>query len=174
MGVFGVSCRISKWGREFKMKNKIVTFLSSLTIQVICRLILGGLFIYAGIPKVADPHGFAKIIANYHLLPDILVSLPAIILPWLEIITGFFLVVGIFKRTSAIVLSSLLVVFICAIGFNLIRGLNFDCGCFSTIATKTGSNPVGLLIRDFFTLIPGLIIIFFYKEKSAASTQAVK
>jgi len=147
------------------MKNKLITWFSMFPVQVASRLILGGLFIYAAIPKIMDAQGFAAIIANYKILPDTLVTLPAIILPWAEIITGFFLVVGIFKRTSAVILSLLLLVFIFAIGFNLIRGISFDCGCFSTVATKEGSNPVSLLIRDLLLLIPGLIVVFFYKEK---------
>jgi putative oxidoreductase len=150
------------------MKNKILNLLSSLPLQVLCRFIMGGLFIYAGIPKVADPHGFANIIHNYKLLPDILVTLPAIVLPWLEIAAGFFLVAGIFRRTSAIVLSSLLLVFTIAISINLIRGINFDCGCFSTVTSESGSDPVGLLIRDLLLLIPGAIIIFFSNKKQTA------
>jgi hypothetical protein len=68
-------------------------------------------------------------------------------------------VAGIFKRTAAIILFSLLFVFIIAISINLIRGLNFDCGCFTTVITEKGSDPVGLLIRDILMLIPGGIII---------------
>lgn len=145
------------------MKDKIINILSSLPVQVLCRFILGGLFIYAGIHKVADPHGFARIVHNYQLLPDTLVTMLAVVMPWLEIMAGLFLVAGIFKRTSAVVLSSLLLVFTIAITINLIRGLNFDCGCFSTVVTESGSDPVGLLIRDILLLIPGFLIILFHQ-----------
>jgi len=148
------------------MKKKITKILSSLPVQVICRLILGGLFIYAGIHKVANPHGFAMIVSNYKILPDTLITLLAVVMPWLEITAGFLLVAGVFKRTSALVLSSLLLVFMIAISINLIRGLNFDCGCFSTVVTESGSDPVGLLFRDFLLLVPGLLIIFFQRAKS--------
>ncbi len=147
------------------MKNKIIKTLSSLPVQVLCRFILGGLFIYAGIHKVADPHGFARIVHNYQLLPDTLVTLLAVVMPWLEIMAGLFLVAGIFKRTSALVLSSLLIIFTIAISINLIRGLDFDCGCFSTVVSESGGDPLGLLIRDIFLLIPGLVIIFFQDTK---------
>ena len=63
-------------------------------------------------------------------------------------VTGIFLVLGIFSRAAAFTLSSLLVVFIIAISINLIRGVDFNCGCFVTVAGKK-SDPVGLLIRDF-------------------------
>ncbi|MGE5343581.1 MAG: MauE/DoxX family redox-associated membrane protein [Candidatus Omnitrophota bacterium] len=151
------------------MKNKIIQLLSSPVFQVICRLMIGGMFIYAGIPKVADPHGFAKIMENYKLLPSVLITLPSLILPWVEIIAGLFLILGIFKRTSAIILTLLLGVFIVAISLNLIRGISFDCGCFSTVTSKEGSNPVGLLIRDALLLIPTLAVVFFTKEKQKAN-----
>jgi uncharacterized membrane protein YphA (DoxX/SURF4 family) len=147
------------------MKDKIIHILSSLPVQVLCRIILGGVFIYASIDKIVHPHAFAKIIHNYQLLPDLLVTLPAIVLPWLEMISGLFLVAGIFRRASAVILSSMLLMFGTAITINLIRGITFDCGCFSTVTTASGSDPVELLVRDILLLIPGLIIIFFYKEK---------
>jgi len=147
------------------MKNKIANILSSLPVQMLCRIVLGGVFIYASIDKILHPHAFAKIIHNYRLVPDILVTFPAIVLPWLEMISGLFLVAGIFRRASALVLSALLSMFAVAITINLVRGITFDCGCFSTVSTASGSDPLGLLVRDILLLIPGLLIIFFYKEK---------
>ena len=141
------------------MKKKISDVLDLIPVQVVFRFILGGMFIYASISKIAHPYAFAKIIYNYQLLPESLIYISAITLPWVEMISGLFLVAGIFKRTTAIILSSLLVVFIIAISINLIRGLNFDCGCFTTVITEKGSDPVGLLIRDILMLIPGGIII---------------
>jgi uncharacterized membrane protein YphA (DoxX/SURF4 family) len=126
---------------------------------------LGGLFIYASVGKILNQQAFAKIVYNYKILPDTLVTFVALTLPWLEMVTGIFLVAEIYIRTSAIILSSLLVAFILAISFNLIRGLNFDCGCFTQVSDGSGSDPVGLLIRDILILIPGLIIIFFGSKK---------
>lgn len=147
--------------REQTIKQKIFAFLASYPVQFLCRLILGGLFIYASIDKIVNPHAFARIIHNYKLVPDIFIYAMAITFPWVELIAGLFLVSGIYKRTAAIILSGMLTVFAIAISINLIRGLKFDCGCFSTSLTESGSDPVGLLIRDILILIPGLIIIFF-------------
>jgi putative oxidoreductase len=147
------------------MKENIVKVISSLPVQVLSRLILGGMFIYAGLTKVVNLEAFANIIHNYKILPAPLVTIAAIVLPWTEIISGILLVLGLYKRASATALSLMLLIFIVAISYNLMRGLNFDCGCFSPVATETGSDPVGLLIRDFFSLIPGIIIIFWGDEK---------
>lgn len=152
------------------MKEKIINILSSLPVQVLCRIILGGVFIYASIDKILHLHDFAKIIDNYQLVPGILVTFPAIVLPWVEMISGLFLVAGIFRRASALILSAMLLMFSIAITINLIRGITFDCGCFSTAATASGNDPVTLMLRDILLLILGLIIIFFYKEKSTAES----
>ncbi len=146
------------------MKEKILNFCKSLPVQLICRLILGGVFIYAGATKITHLHELARIIHNYKILPESLVYISAVIMPWVEILTGFSLIVGVYKKASASIITGMLLVFIVAISFNLMRGLNFDCGCFSTAATSGGSDPVGLLIRDLLLLIPGAIIIFFAKE----------
>ena len=148
------------------MKQKISDLFSSLPVQLICRFFLGGIFIYASIDKIVHPHEFARIIHNYQILPDFLVYIVAATMPFIELITGLFLIAGLYKETSAIVLSSMLMVFIIAISFNLIRGINFDCGCFTTVAKEGGSDPVGLLIRDILMLIPAAIIIFFTPVKS--------
>lgn len=145
------------------MNKKIVNLLSSLPVQILSGFILGGLFIYASIDKIVHPHAFAKIIYNYQLMPDVFIYFMAVTLPWVEIFAGLALVAGVYRRPSAVILSSLLVIFSIAISINLLRGLNFDCGCFSTVSTEAGSDPVGLLIRDILILIPGLIIIFFHR-----------
>lgn len=146
------------------MNKKISDFLSSLPVQVACGFILGGLFIYASIDKIVHPHAFAKIIHNYRMVPEMFIYIIAILLPWVEMIAGLCAVSGIYRRTAAIILSALLGVFAVAISINLIRGLQFDCGCFSTVTTEGGSDPVGLLIRDILILIPGIIIMVFNKS----------
>lgn len=156
--------------KDKAMKDKIVSFLSSFPVQLLCRFILGGLFIYASIDKIANPKAFAAIVYNYKLLPDAFINFFAVLLPWLEIVAGIMLVTGIYIRAAAYLLSELLMVFIVAISFNLIRGLDFDCGCFTTVVTSGAkSDPVGLLIRDILLLIPGLVILFFYKQKEKKS-----
>lgn len=147
------------------MKTRLIEILSSIPMQWFSRLLLGGLFVYASIDKIAHPRAFADILYNYQILPDLFITIVAITLPWVELFSGFLLVLGFFCRTAAIVLFSMLLIFIGAISFNLIRGLNFDCGCFTTAASGGNSDPVGLLIRDILLLLPGMVIIFFHREK---------
>jgi uncharacterized membrane protein YphA (DoxX/SURF4 family) len=103
-----------------------------LTVRV--QFVLAAFFVVAGIAKVADPPGFAHEVHNYGLAPAAAVNPMALILPWLEIIVGVALFLGIATRTAARILGILLVVFIVALSINLARGKPVDCGCFGTSA----------------------------------------
>ena len=141
--------------------------LASTPLQLLARLVLGGIFIYASLDKIAHPEEFAKIISNYSILPDLLVTLPALVLPWLELIAGLCLVAGLWRHSSALVLSLLLLVFITALGFNALRGIRLSCGCFSTSASET-ENIYVLIFRDLLILVPGLLIVFFDRERKGS------
>jgi uncharacterized membrane protein YphA (DoxX/SURF4 family) len=146
------------------LKDKLLSVLFSTPLQSLCRLVFGGIFIYASLDKIAHPREFAVIIANYAVLPDWLVTLPALVLPWLELIAGLLLVAGVWARSSAALLSLLLLVFILALGFNALRGIDLSCGCFSTSASDT-ENAYVLIFRDLLILLPGLVIVFFGRER---------
>ena len=95
------------------------------------RLILGAVFMYASIDKILHPAAFTKAVYNYAILPDALINLTAIVLPWLELVLGIFLVIGLFREGSVCIVTGLLVVFMGDTIFNMARGLDIYCGCFS-------------------------------------------
>ena len=100
-----------------------------LTIRV--QLALGAIFIVAAIPKIADPPSFAHMIYNYRIVPGPLVNVMALLMPWIEILAGLALALGVWKRGARALIGVLLVVFIVAILVNLARGNAIDCGCFN-------------------------------------------
>ena len=101
--------------------------------NLILRLILGGIFVYAGVEKIIDPAGFAQSISNYQILPHTWINLLAITLPWIETLAGGLLMAGYWRKANTLILASLLIVFIAAIGFAMHRGLNINCGCTNTV-----------------------------------------
>jgi putative oxidoreductase len=106
--------------------------LSSDWLTVRVQFVLAAFFVVAGIAKIADPPGFAHEIHNYGLVPGALVNAIALVLPWLEVVTGVALFLGIAKRSAARLLAILLLVFVIALSINLVRGKPVDCGCFGT------------------------------------------
>jgi uncharacterized membrane protein YphA (DoxX/SURF4 family) len=92
------------------------------------RLLLGGVFVVAGVLKVPDPSAAVRAVRAYQLLPEALVPPVAFGLPVLEIAVGLALLAGVFVRTAAIASAVLLIVFVAAVGSAWARGLQIDCG----------------------------------------------
>ncbi len=123
----------------------------------ILDLILGGMFIFAGIAKILDldqligdlqhlrfasvfsdlsnlslanPAEFASDIDNYKILPWPVSVALAFYLPWLEIFCALGLVVRFLYRGSLSILIALIAVFTLATIAAKVRGLDITCGCF--------------------------------------------
>jgi uncharacterized membrane protein YphA (DoxX/SURF4 family) len=125
------------------------------------RMALGLLFIYASLDKIANPQNFSQIVYNYKILPSFLINIFAITLPWVELICGLFLIGGIFIESSSLVVFLLLFAFMIATSVNVfVRGINLQCGCFTTslVAQKQG---VELVLRDIIFLLMSLQVFLF-------------
>ncbi len=125
-------------------------------VLVAFRIVLGGLFVYAGAVKIADPLDFAQDIRNYRLVGQALSFVAAVVLPWLEVLAGAFLVAGIWKRGAALVISGLLVFFIVLTLVTMARGIDVDCGCFGSLSRKSGW---GVVLEDLGMLYLGLCLL---------------
>ncbi len=130
------------------------------------RFILGGVFVYASFDKILHPAAFAKAVYNYQILPDGLINLTAIVLPCLELVLGISLIINVWIPGTVVLCNFLLTTFIGALLFNMARGLNINCGCFSTTAVERSMNVLTVLRDTFFLAISGylLYVIFFYKK----------
>lgn len=110
--------------------------------QLLARLVLGGLFIYMALPKIGNPSDFLKLIRLYHMVPE---SPPyflngiTIVLPWLEMICGLGLILGVLVRGASGSMAIMLavftpVIFLRALAIRATEGIPFfqtafDCGC---------------------------------------------
>jgi hypothetical protein len=123
------------------------------------RLILGGVFVWASTYKILHPAAFAGVIANYQLLPDVLVNGYAVTLPWLELLLGFFLIFGLWLPGAVVLSNLLLVVFSGALVFNMARGLDIHCGCFTS---DTIGNPktTWYLVRNAALITVAAYLLF--------------
>ncbi|MBF0258650.1 MAG: DoxX family protein [Desulfamplus sp.] len=121
-------------------------------LTCVLRIIMGAVFLYASYDKILNPEAFAKAVYSYQILPDTLVNFVAISLPWLEFLLGFCLITGIWLPGTTIMITLLMTIFIGAMIFNMSRGLNIHCGCFSTDITQ-GPAGTGTVIRDIAFLM---------------------
>jgi putative oxidoreductase len=109
------------------------------------RLVVGGVFIGAGALKAADPLGFAQTIKNYQTFPHDFVFVIAIVLPWVEVLSGAGLIAGVLKKSSAFIAAVLLAGFIALVGSALLRGIDTACGCFGSLSRRA---DLGLMLMD--------------------------
>jgi len=104
---------------------------------MLSRLIIGLMYIYASFYKIVEPAVFAKSIWYYHIVPGSLINIMALILPWLELLCGLAILIGICYRGAVLWANVLLVVFIIAFASTIARGIDIDCGCFKAGKSAT-------------------------------------
>lgn len=145
-----------------------------LTVRV--QIALGAIFVAAALPKIADPPSFAHMIYNYRILPAGLINISALLMPWVELVTGLCLILGVWVRPARWLITAMLVVFMVAISINLLRGNAIDCGCFDTSAAdKTYDER----IRDMWIVIlrdAGMLVMIgqlWWAERSRGSSLTV-
>ncbi len=154
----------------------MIKFLENKYLQILLRLILGVIFIYASLGKLFRPEDFAKAILRYEFLPLYFVNIVAIIMPWVEFFTGILLILGIYKKASSVLASISLVVFLIALTSAFARGLDISCGCFSLEETSTKGDIIYRIAEDILMLI-GAVIVYKFSDKKktqeTVSTEAI-
>lgn len=131
------------------------------------RIILGFIFLYASWDKVLEPAEFARVIVNYQILPSGLAAPAALFLPWLELICGICLVINRWTAGSALIVTVLVAVFTAAIGFNIYRGMDVTCGCF-TLTQDAPANMWFYLWRDALFLAMGIGALRFARQRGSS------
>lgn len=142
-----------------------------LTIRV--QLALGAIFVIAALPKIADPPSFAHMIYNYRLVPSSLINISALVMPWVELLAGLALLLGVWKAAARNVVGIMLAVFIIAISINLARDNAIDCGCFNVADRgKTHEQRIFDMKVDVFRDLGMLLMVgqLWYAAKREETT----
>ena len=155
------------------MNNFLPNILNNSWIELAARWVLGATFIYASYSKILAPAAFAKIIYGYDLFPAALINLLAITLPFVELIAGMALIFGFYPRSAVLIVNVLLLAFIVSLSINIIRGHEFDCGCFAINADGQSTFSGPLLIRDVIYFALG-IYVFFYRSSRRLCLSAIE
>ena len=127
------------------------------------RIVLGCVFVWSGMLKVKEPLEFAQNVANYRIFPAEISFLIALVLPWMELVCGIFLIVGLFQRASALVLAGLLSAFLILIILTMFRGLDVDCGCFGSFDRKV---DYLLVLADGFLLYLAFNLFLSFRQSA--------
>jgi putative oxidoreductase len=132
-----------------------------------CRIVLGALFVWAAATKLPDMSAFAQDLANYRILPGVLVPWAATAVVGIEIAAGLCLITGFEARAGAVVIAALLVAFIAFLAQALLRGIDLRCGCFG------GDEPASgwTVARDGAMLAAALLVVWKPEVRQSAARQ---
>ena len=133
-----------------------------LWISTAARLGLAAVWLVAGGLKVGDLAASGRAVNAYEIFPYEVAKVIGAAQPFLEIALGLLLLAGLAVRLTAGISAALLVVFIAGIVSAWARGLQIDCGCFSTggqLAAGQSPQYTWDLVRDAgFLLLAGILL----------------
>jgi uncharacterized membrane protein YphA (DoxX/SURF4 family) len=139
---------------------------------------LGAVFVYASLDKIAHPLDFARIVYRYRLagptaaLGVVPANTWAVVLPWIEAITGVLLITGVWRREAAVLAGGLLVVFLVSVAYVLFQGIDVaHCGCF-TVNGEGRSAGWTLIASDLALLVAAVYVMVVRPLAQPASVAA--
>lgn len=141
-------------------------WIESILLQTPMRIALGGAFVFAAYTKIDNVQAFAFAIKGFKILDPVkheqLIISAAYTIPWVEMIAGVLLVLGLRTRAASAALGLMLLVFIAGLLHVIFDpSIEADCSCFGDMNIVCGS-AVGWcqVIRDLIMLIPVIYLIW--------------
>lgn len=141
-------------------RRLITRLVGSGTALLIARLIVGGTLVYASIDKLGDPVSFLKAVKEYDVVPvewHTTLNSIAVIVPWIELLGGVALILGVGLHGIGGVLCAMLAGFTALIAlraWGIIEAdgtpffeVQFNCGC------GTGSEIIWIKLLENTGLI---------------------
>jgi len=131
-------------------------------------MLIGVGFIWSAVPKIREPWAWYRVLLAYDLLPDSLVRIWAVTLPWIELAIGVALVWGVARRAALATATALVSVFAAALISILARDMSVECGCFSLSGGGLISGWTVARTGIFFLLCAGT----FFAHRNLASRRS--
>jgi uncharacterized membrane protein YphA (DoxX/SURF4 family) len=125
---------------------------------VFIRILIGLLLIVSGGEKLLNHYqNFLYVIQSYEIFPTTIENLAAYIVPWIELLTGIFLLLGLWLSWTLKSTLLLFAGFILIVSQAIIRQLPIsECGCFGSLI----SLPLwGVLTFDSVVFLLTLLLI---------------
>ena len=139
---------------------------------------LGAVFVYASFDKIAHPQDFARIVYRYRLagptagLGVVPANVLAVVLPWIEGVTGVLLITGLWRREAAALAGGMLVTFLAAVSYVLWQGIDVaHCGCFTVGGEGRGAGWT-LIASDLGLLLAAAYVVLVRPQAPSPVTSA--
>jgi putative oxidoreductase len=118
-------------GRKEMIWRLLKRIVTSPYLALILRVYVGCFFLYASLSKIPYPAQFAEAVAAYQIIPYWFLNVGALMLPWIEFVSGLFLIIGL-----------MLIMFTAMILTNMYWGASITCGCYDTVGEPIGWKKV--------------------------------
>ena len=144
--------------------NMHYSYLRNTFLDFGLRIIIGSIFLIAGISKLPLQEEWVESVVAYRFLPIHFANLYLSILPWIEVTIGLCLIIGLFTKYICLFSIPVLVSFIGAnlLGFSINH--SGECQCFGELATI--SYKVAMVIDAL--LFVGIALVFFQRRRVMA------
>jgi len=126
-------------------------------VSLILRLLVGSTLLFSGVTKLPVHNNFVEVVISYHILPEVLGTAYAMVLPWAEFVFGAYLVLGIMVRPSAFASVLLGTSFTIANVIAILRGEEHCTSCFGNVFVLLTHYSLAI---DVFIIIAGVLLLF--------------
>jgi|GEM_PF-875145 len=141
------------------VKKTLQTISNNKVVDIVCRLVVGMMFLLSGIGKVMDLNNSVKAVYNFHLIPwDWAVQFIGYALPFFELIAAVCILTGVFTRLFAGCICLMQICFFFGkLQVMFVQHRSIDCGCFGALMNTMASVTV---FMDIPMAILCLLLIF--------------
>lgn len=100
-------------------------------------MVVGCIFVVSGFEKIITPYqNFQYVIESYQVVPDSWEAIIAQVFPWVELITGLFVMLGLWTKTFLFSALGMSTTFMIIVSQAIIRQLPItECGCFGELVS---------------------------------------
>jgi putative oxidoreductase len=139
-------------------------------VVILARFLVGGVFVLAGFSKLwLPPAEVVALMQQYRVIPAPVLPLLALLLPWLEVVSGTALLIGFYTTPAALLVGVQLVGFSMLMLVVLLAGIPIeDCGCFGHMGWR--ETPLQVLLRDLVML--ALLVPVLARQRNVLALDA--
>ena len=116
-------------------------------VPTVLRLVIGGLFVYAGLLKAISPAALQHTIESYALVPTWFARGAAAYLPYLEMTVGGACILRRAERSARVILLFMTAGFVLIHAGAWWRSMNDECGCFGPMGGQWLTHPVAVALN---------------------------